>query len=297
MEDRQQKLYKEIRQLMVEGKLTNEASYDYNYNRRFKKGAEESAIDPDLEEGFLDDMESGKFGKHEPDVGMSPDAYMDGLLDRRVEAGLRKMAEKWGGSFVFLVWTEIVKIFKGEEVEDETGHLIKSAIDDFENDGFDRLDAAKYLYKRAKHIASTLLVPESSCKKQKVMDEDKEDTSLERDYVGQWKRTKSYLGRVSAAKRDVTMKRLGQIARQFNKENGTSVYVKAQGRLGKDNPNANKYQGDAGKKRYRYSHPYQSIDRTDASHFDVYVYSRKPGDLGIEQFIYHVADALNIKVT
>ena len=59
------------------------------------------------------------------------------------------------------------------------------------------------------------------------------------------------------------------------KESGYEIqyYVKAQGRLGKDNPNAFKY-----RKGYKavasYYHPAQTIHLKDASHVDAYIYKR-----------------------
>lgn len=57
------------------------------------------------------------------------------------------------------------------------------------------------------------------------------------------------------------------------KESGYDIqyYVKAQGRLGKNNPNAFKY-----RKGYksRYYHPAQTIHLKDASHVDAYIYKR-----------------------
>ena len=61
------------------------------------------------------------------------------------------------------------------------------------------------------------------------------------------------------------------------KVKGTGKRVVLQGRLGKDNPNAEKYQ-QASRKAGTYpsgGHPYQRIAKADAKHFDVYTYHRE----------------------
>jgi hypothetical protein len=62
-----------------------------------------------------------------------------------------------------------------------------------------------------------------------------------------------------------------------NKEHGTTMYVKLQGRLGKDNPNAIKYGGAPGseerKNAKRKNH--QVIHLGDAGHADAYIYHRR----------------------
>ena len=53
-----------------------------------------------------------------------------------------------------------------------------------------------------------------------------------------------------------------------------SLYVKVQGRLGEDNPNAEKYRG-----RPSYTNPYQCVKLGDARFGDIYVYERYVYDL------------------
>jgi hypothetical protein len=59
-----------------------------------------------------------------------------------------------------------------------------------------------------------------------------------------------------------------QLVKNHNKNSSQKLYVKMQGRLGKDNPSADKYRGKG-------FNAYQTIRKADASYFDVYLYERK----------------------
>jgi hypothetical protein len=65
------------------------------------------------------------------------------------------------------------------------------------------------------------------------------------------------------------MAELKKSVSEKNKEGDEKHYIKIQGRMGKDNPNAQKY-----KDKPQNWGKYQAISLPDASHGDVYVYKR-----------------------
>lgn len=82
-------------------------------------------------------------------------------------------------------------------------------------------------------------------------------------------RTKNYVFTFHPTDRN-DIKRLQEVKRMVSEHNKTSpnkIYVKLQGRLGANNPNAAFYRG-------RGSRAYQCIRKEHASYFDVYIYER-----------------------
>ena len=74
-----------------------------------------------------------------------------------------------------------------------------------------------------------------------------------------------------------TVKAINHMQRQYEKDTGqqqTRYRVCLRGRLGKNNPNAWKYQMRQKAYTGRGAHPYQMIRLSDAAYFDVYVYER-----------------------
>jgi len=74
-----------------------------------------------------------------------------------------------------------------------------------------------------------------------------------------------------------TVKAINHMQRHYEKDTGqqqTRYRVCLRGRLGKNNPNAWKYQ--MRQKAYTGcgAHPYQMIHLSDAAYFDVYIYER-----------------------
>ena len=96
------------------------------------------------------------------------------------------------------------------------------------------------------------------------------------EYTHHKGRTDAYLGTVdhhSAIGKHI-VDSLRRECKRRNKLSPSHVkrYVKLQGRLGKDNPNADKYR-DRGKYCFG-SHSHQCIKLADAAHADIYIYRR-----------------------
>lgn len=68
-----------------------------------------------------------------------------------------------------------------------------------------------------------------------------------------------------------TLRRLVKVEDELN---GTRRYVKLQGRMGKNNPNAHKYSVKNPAYVWSGSHSHQCIKLGDAAYADVYIYNR-----------------------
>ena len=80
-------------------------------------------------------------------------------------------------------------------------------------------------------------------------------------YIGTFDRTEKDKERISSIRKVVS---------EINRVTGKKLYVKLQGRLGKNNPAASKYKNSP--KRWG---RYQCIRLEDSAHFDAYVYVRR----------------------
>lgn len=87
-------------------------------------------------------------------------------------------------------------------------------------------------------------------------------------------RTFSYICTLDKNEEDSTvLSKLRSIVKEFNKHSDAKFRIELKGRLGKDNPNAQKYK-DACARRWC-NDAYSRIRLEDAAHVDVYVHSRE----------------------